>query len=197
MVYYFLPTSVIQLTASDEKCKLVHQSMLMTEVLAYLPRIQVIALQRLNGFWYTKAVSRVQTRYKLPCPPIYFTTNMFQGDSSKTLFIYFPEQMRVKRLQRQIFDFKNYATIHVAADTLYAYLEDTYEKKWLLYSGIAKDKITMKVKAKPLKARQSAVLVNYQGSHIFAMSGFSAKGSLAFFEYFSTTQNTWTVGPEL
>lgn len=77
---------------------------------------------------------------------------MFQNDSN-ALYIYFPERMQVKRIQREIFNFKSYATIHVAKDTLYAFLEDPYDKKWLLYSGIAKDNITKKVKAKPLTAR--------------------------------------------
>ena len=44
-----------------------------TETLAWLPGKQVTAMQLLNQFWYNKAVSRVQTRFKVAGEPIYFT----------------------------------------------------------------------------------------------------------------------------
>lgn len=63
----------LALNASAAKSATAWKSMLMTEVLAWFHRGDVVGLQRLCKFWYDKAVSRVQTRLQLPKSIIFAT----------------------------------------------------------------------------------------------------------------------------
>ena len=73
----------IEGSATEVNCRRVYQSMLMTEVLSFLPKSEATEMQLLNQFWYHKAVSRVLIRFKLKPRYLYFNRTEFLEKGKK------------------------------------------------------------------------------------------------------------------
>ena len=102
------------MTATEARCSEVwHSYGVTTEVLAWLPVGQATDMQRLNLFWYHKAISRVKTRFKVAGEPIIF------GTQDDILRIYDPVSKRALKELKNDIDFVHADVIQVGRD-LYA-----------------------------------------------------------------------------
>lgn len=84
----------------------------MTVVLEFIDDSQGIEMQRLNQFWYDKAVSRIMTRLALPCHRVMLTIP--DKKLGHTVWILNTTSLKIDKLRNEkLFDFANYTSFQV------------------------------------------------------------------------------------
>ena len=101
---------IFTLTASPEKSAAVWKSIgVTTEILLWFSQGKVAEMQLLNRFWYKIAVSRVQTKFKLPYEPVHFALPYEEwGNYSWTVNAH---SMFVMERYNEQADFSGYITV--------------------------------------------------------------------------------------
>lgn len=189
-------TSVLQLTASQEKCRRVWTSFgIGRVVLDHLWPVEAFNLQALNRFWYNSAVSRVQTRILLNEDPLFFTFSCSALFES-TLFCSNKGLTGVTAWRHEKFNFSSCHTVQVGKDLL------VYDMKLtqFLYrlSGLTQRCVQEEELAAPITVRFSLSLVNFNNTHLVAIGGYDReRAKLSSVDAYDIERDEWTYFSEL
>lgn len=170
-------------------------------IINFLEPDDQIQLQKLNKFYYRIAVSRVQIKVVLPITT-FFLNNFLSTDHMRQICAIDREDGKIKWqiTDRMFSQGEAFHSVQVLYD-IFILSHHVIEPKLAKISNITSDnKVSIDVKAKPLRARSNPSFINHRNQFLFSIGGWDNK-SIEFFhksvDIYSIELDLWQIGAPL